>query len=298
MPKTIPNKSRTRKIAWCWVGAMLLAAPAGAQSVRARLLTLDRAVADSSLQRGFGSALAPHLEPRAILLYPDGPVVQGVSDIATFLSAQRLLDSLRITWQPAGAELSADSSLGATWGVGVVTTRGGRVLIGRYLTAWERTAGGPWRIAAMLVPDLGHDTGTIPVPGMPLELPKLTVSGTAAPFVEADLAFSRLAGDSGATIAFQYWAAPDAQMASGAGLVLHGPEAIGTLVSGPNAWRWHAVAAGAAPDGTMGWTVGQAVISSPAGETYPTKYITIWRNRGGAIRFVTDGGNGRAAGRP
>src|SRR5512134_2709076 len=218
MRKTIPNKYRTRKIACLCLGAILLATPSAAQSARARLLAFDRALADTSMQRGFAPALASHLEAGAILLYPDAPVVQGVSNVTAFLKAQRLLDSLRITWQPAGAELSPDSSLGATWGVGVVTTRGGRVLIGRYLTAWTRSAGGPWRIAAMLVPDLGHGAGAVLVPGMPIELPKLEARGATAPFVAADLAFAKLAGDSGAAIAFQRWAAPDAQMASGAGL--------------------------------------------------------------------------------
>lgn len=311
MEKTIPNKTRTRKIALvvAMLGAMALPlaaqAPRPAPSQRAWVLGRDRALADSVLAQGLAKGLAPVLASDAVLLYPDGPVVQGAAAIRRYLSAQPALDSVRITWQPSAAELSSDSTLAATWGVGVVTTRGGRVLTGRYIAVWERGARserrgatGDWKVVALLVPEVGHPSGTVPVDGVPLELAGIAAAGSTAPFVQADLDFARLAGDSGAGIAFARFAAPDAQMVSGAGLVAIGPESIGKLIAGPSTWRWYAVAAGAAADGSLGWTVGQAVITNPEGQAYPSKYVTIWRRTPAGVRFVTDGGSGRPAGRP
>jgi hypothetical protein len=53
------------------------------------------------------------------------------------------------------------------------------------------------------------------------------------------------------------------------------------------------VSAGAAPSGDLGWTVGEAVITAKDGERSYSKYLTVWTNRGGVIRFLLDGGNGR-----
>lgn len=292
MPITIPNKARSHKTGLVLGLLVLQAGVLGAQSQRARLLAADRALADSVLARGLVSALSPVMTTDAVLLYPDAPVVQGRDNIGRLLKSQPALDSLRITWQPQAAELAADSTLGASWGTAVVNTRAGRILLGRYIAAWTREPGG-WRLAALLLPEVGHPAGTLTVPGLPVELPARAAQGNVAPFVQADGDFSRLAGDSGAGVAFRYWAAPDAMMPSGAGLLVQGPAAIGRLVAGPDTWQWYAVAAGAAADGTMGWTVGQAVITPPAGVPRPSKYLTIWRQTPAGIRFVTDGGSAR-----
>ena len=56
--------------------------------------------------------------------------------------------------------------------------------------------------------------------------------------------------------------------------------------------------AGASDDGSMGWTVGEAVITAADGHSGPSKYLTVWKRQAdGAIRFVTDGGNGRPVAR-
>lgn len=310
MRKTIPNKTRSRKIALALILGSMTAplaaqAPRPAPSQRAWVLGRDRALADSVLAQGLAKGLAPVLADNAVLLHPDGPVVQGAPAILRYLGAQPALDSVRITWQPGAAELSCDSTLAATWGVGVVTTRGGRVLIGRYIAVWRKEARGEgqeargdWKLAAFLVPEVGHPSGTVPVDGVALELPAIAGSGSTAPFVRADLDFAKLAGDSGVGTAFARFAAPDAQMVSGTGMVTIGPESIGKLVAGPSTWRWYAVAAGAAADGSLGWTVGQAVITSPGGEAYPSKYVTIWRKTAAGVRYITDGGSGRPVGRP
>jgi hypothetical protein len=117
----------------------------------------------------------------------------------------------------------------------------------------------------------------------------------AAQFLNADLAFARLAGDSGAALAFRRWAAPDAVIFGDRGLLTMGPQAIGRGVAGPAQWQWHPVSAGAARSGDLGWTVGEAVIAEKEGEPIYSKYLTIWARRGGMVRFLTDGGNARPA---
>lgn len=80
---------------------------------------------------------------------------------------------------------------------------------------------------------------------------------------------------------------------AGGGVQVTGPTAVGKVVSGPSTWAWHPVAAGSSGDGTLGWTAGEAVITT-AGKGNPTKYLTIWRRQSdGSVRFVTDGGNAR-----
>lgn len=292
MTTTIPNASRSGKLL---LMVLLAGVPVSlaAQDQRARLLAADRATADTVLQRGFVTGLLPGLAPDAVLLYPDAPVVRGTPHIRQFLQAQPALESSRATWQAQAAELSADSTLGATWGVGVVHTGDNRILLGRYIAAWHNGAGG-WRLAALQLPGLGPQA-VVRVPGMPLALPAMAVAGSVGPFVRADLDFARLAGDSGAGFAFERFAAPDAELANSSGVLVRGPQAIGALVMGAARWRWYPVAAGGADDGSLGWTVGQAVITAPTGEASHSKYLTIWRRTPAGIRYVTDGGSARPA---
>ncbi len=264
-----------------------------AQGQRSVLVRTDRALADSSWSAGFRATLAASALPDAVLLWPGAPVVQGLPAIDRLLES----DNLKATWQPIGAELSSDSTMGVTWGVTAAPPSGaGGPVIGRYIATWQREPGAkaPWRLSAMMFTDLTAD-GSAPSPsGLPSELPPLKASGDVAPFVAADLDFARLAGDSGAGVAFEHWAAPDAHMFAGGGILVQGPKAIGKVVSAPATWRWHPVAAGASDDGSLGWTVGEAVITAADGHSGPSKYLTIWeRQPDGAIRFLTDGGNGR-----
>jgi hypothetical protein len=261
-----------------------------AQSQRGTLVRTDRAAADSSWSTGFRSILPAIAQADAILLWPGAPVVQGLSNATRLLAT----DGTRVTWQPIGAELSLDSTLGATWGVSVASTGAGAPVIGRYIATWQRDQDGQWRLAVMMFTDIAPDGSAPPATGLPRELPPLAAAGSTAPFASADLDFARLAGDSGAAIAFERWAAPDAHMFAGGGMLVEGPRAIGRVVSAPATWKWHPVAAGASNDGTMGWTVGEAVITAADGHSGPSKYLTVWKRQpGGAIRFFTDGGNGR-----
>jgi hypothetical protein len=167
--------------------------------------------------------------------------------------------------------------------------------IGHYIAAWRRD-GNRWTIAALVFAGLRG----LPKPVLTGEIPAtrnaIDARGSAEPFVAADVAFARLAGDSGAAVAFERWAAPEALTFGDQGLLTRGPKAIGRTVDFPAVWRWHPVAAGSAGSGDLGWTVGEATISGKDAAPAFSKYLTIWtRLSGGEVRFLTDGGNGRPA---
>lgn len=276
-----------------WLLPCLPISGLAAQSQRSVLVRADRAMADSSWSAGFDATIASVAIPDVVLLWPGAPVVQGGANVTRLLASE----SLKATWQPIGAELSSDSTMGVTWGVTAAPPSGSSgPVMGRYIATWQREAGATtrWRLTAMMITDLTADGSAPAATGLPAELPPLKASGRTAPFVAADLAFARLAGDSGAGIAFERWAAPDAHTFVGGGILVQGPRAIGKAVSAPATWTWHPVAAGASEDGSMGWTVGEAVITTPDGHSGPSKYLTVWKRQPeGDIRFFTDGGNGR-----
>lgn len=290
----IPNKSRSHKGACLMLvsgAALVLALPLQGQSQRARLLTTDRAAADSSQHHGLAAAISTFGAADVIIHFPGAPVARGPA-VQQLLAGQPSLSAVRITWQPTAGEISPDSTLGATWGVAAITpvSGAGPVRLARYLSAWTRLDDS-WKLQAMVLPELG-EAGYVAVPSLAAE--QVPVPASSSPFAAADLAFAKLAADSGAGIAFARFAAPEAEMWTGAGLLVEGPDNIGRLVTGPNSWRWHPVAFGTSRDGEMGWTVGEAVISTPDGHAGPSKYLTIWRRQpDGTVKFITDGGNGR-----
>ncbi|HEX7023422.1 MAG TPA: hypothetical protein VF187_01280 [Gemmatimonadales bacterium] len=269
--------------------------PAQSPSATDALLAAERALSDASDRDGFPAAMARGLAADAAVLWPGAPVVQGPSQTGTLLSAQRILDSIRITWQPLAVELSADSAFGVTWGVAAVTRQGAPTRLARYIAAWRREQR-VWKLAAFAGLGITPVTATALPPGFgPVRLPPLPPAGPAKHFIAADLAFARHAADSGAGPAFTRWAAPEA-VTLGGGLLTRGPLAIGKSVQGPRSsrWQWHPVVAGASADGDLGFTVGESEITTEGAPTSYGKYLTIWRRLpGGESRFLTDGGNPR-----
>ena len=281
--------------------AGLLLMPVGsaaAQSAALDSLTAaERAVVEASARDGFVAAITGALTRDGTILWPGAPVVAGQDPVRRLLSAQKTLEAVRITWQPLGTELASDGSLGVTWGVAVAVSGSGAARLGRYIAAWRRD-GAAWRLAAFvpigLIPSaavvLSHEFAA-------LRHAPLEADGPAALFISADLAFARLAGDSGAALAFERFAAPDA-VTIGGGPLNRGPAAIGRALSGgpPSQWTWHPVLAGAAASGDLGFTIGESVIRPEGSPASYGKYLTIWRRLPtGEARFVTDGGTARPA---
>ena len=281
------------------LAALTLAASSGwAQNVSmTSLLAADRAAAERSLRDGAAPALMAVLAADGAILWPGAPVLAG-TDGARRLHSMIRLDSAALTWEPLGAELSADSTLGMTWGVSMRVPLGrasGRFPVGgRYLAGWRR---GParWELVAVAFTG-GAAPAADPPNGVPLQLPPLPAAGLAGRFVAADLAFAALAADSGAALAFERWAAPNAVLPGS--LLAIGPAAIAAAIGSgaPASWRWHPVLAWGSPSGDFGFTVGEATITPASGSTAYSKYLTVWRRLAdGSIRYISDGGNPRPA---
>jgi hypothetical protein len=261
----------------------------------AAIATAERAASEASGRDGLARALDAAIATDGVLLWPGAPVVLGRSQVHRLLAAQRLLDSLRITWQPLGIEVAADGALGITWGVAAVVRDGAAARLGRYIAAW-RLDDGQWKLAAFVGLGIFPATATVLPPDLgPMRQPAIAESGPAVAFIRADLAFASLAGDSGAAFAFERFAAPDG-FTLGSGLITRGPAAIRQSLEGgpPSQWSWHPVAAGASSNGDLGFTAGESEIRTDGAPTSYGKYLTIWRRAfGGAVRFFTDGGNAR-----
>jgi hypothetical protein len=264
------------------------------QDQRTALLTAERNSAAMSRDSGLSRALLRTMRREGVLLWPGAPVLVGEAQLRKLFELPKIKDSAQLTWQPLAAEISKDSSLGVTWGVAAASVRGAPQL-GRYIMTWRRD-GSQWKLSALAlsgVPGLALDSAPA---GIPLTRNALPASGTVGPLVGADLAFAKLAGDSGAAIAFSHWAAPNATIFANRGMLTRGPAEIGQAVDGPATWQWHPVAADVARSGDLGWTAGEAIISAKGEEPNYSKYLTVWaRMPDGSIRFLTDGGNARPA---
>lgn len=265
------------------------------QGERAAVLHAERAVAERSRDSGFAEALLGSMHREGILLWPGAPVVAGTAEVKLLL-ARLQTEPLHLTWKALGIEIARDSSLAATWGVAVASADRKRPApeIGSYIAAWRRD-GARWTLAALVFAGLRR----LPAPvlsELPLTRRSLNAAGIRGLFVEADLEFARLAGDSGAGVAFERWAAPRAVTFGDGGLLTYGPKAIGQAVDFPAAWQWYPVAAGGAGSGDLGWTAGEAIIAGKDATPAYSKYLTIWaRDGNGEVRFLTDGGNARPA---
>lgn len=275
-------------------GALTVMQPLAAQAQQtASVLMAERALVESAGRDGLVRALHSAFTPDAVMLWPGAPVAVGV-DAHRLVGMQPVLDSLRLTLQPLSAQVARDSSLAVTWGLAIGAPRSGdAVRTGRYFAAWQREAG-QWRLAALLLNGLAPPQATALPEGMPLRRSPLAATGTAGPFVAADIAFARLAADSGAATAFERWAAPDVMLFGAGGVLVRGPAAVGRQVDGPADWRWHPVEAGAAASGDLGWTVGESVIAPHGGAPSYGKYFTVWvRLADGSVRYTSDGGTPR-----
>jgi ketosteroid isomerase-like protein len=247
-------------------------------------------------REGIVAALRAAFTEDAVFLWPGAPVAAG-ADAARLAALQPALDSLHLALRPLAVHVARDASLGATWGVAVGAARagGGQARVGRYIAAWRREGGG-WRLAALLLGGLAAPQAAVVPDGMPRERPPMRADGPAAAFAAADLAFARLAADSGAAVAFARWAAPDVMLFGAGGVLVRGPADAGRLVEGPADWRWHPVGGGAAGSGDLGWTVGESVITTRGGAPAYGKYITLWvRQADGSVRYTHDGGTVRPA---
>lgn len=267
---------------------IVLVAAGDRTSDRDALLAADRSLSDKTAAQGMVQGFLPNMTEGAAYLYPGAPLLRGTDQIRTFLETS---DSIvRQTWAPAFADVSADGSVGYTFG----WTRAGGMR-GKYLACWRKT-GNAWRLAAYAstrptVPD----TVTLALASNALGA---QVRGRADPreLLHADSAFAALSVTNGAKNAFLAFAAEEAISFGGGAQMTQGRQAIGAGFDGFPAGavlEWWPVAAEIAPSGDLGCTVGEARIPSL---NHYSKYLTIWRRQhDGTWKFVADGGNVRPA---
>jgi hypothetical protein len=240
----------------------------------------------------------------AVLVWPGLPVVTTKPRVAAVLEAQHYPLGITFEMQPLGLRVATDSSMVLYYGVAYWSMPdSSRGVLGRYLMAWYRQPDG-WDLGAFALAEMpGFPPAIIP-DSLALSGPEtiLTVGdGDARSYVMADLAFADSAGRATAAEAFRHWAAPDGVTFETGGILNRGPDEIAASLKGLDGtrWAWRPVAAGAASDGSLGWTAGEASIALPsqggrAGRVIRSTYLTLWqRQPDGSIKFIADGGGDR-----
>ncbi len=221
-----------RKPLRVWLLLLLPCSGLAAQSQRSVLVRTDRAAGRQQLEcRVPRDTRRASALPDVVLLWPGAPVVQGAERAAAIVCSTALLEhrtSLKATWQPIGAELSLDSTLGVTWGVTVAPSercrRSGDRALHRDLATRDRSGEG-------YLASRGDDVHRSHRRWIGTESIR-TSAGTAT--AQARRATSRPSwrptstlparGRQWGGVAFERWAAPDAHMFAGGGILVTGTE--------------------------------------------------------------------------
>ncbi len=291
--------------------------PASAQSPaasavaaeRISLLAADSAWSARARLAGFARAFSDIAAPEVFYLTAGQPIIRGTRDVATFLARDTTFLAHGLTVRPVKAGLSADLSLGYTAGyTESLADAAGTREYGKYITMWKHLDGA-WHIVALVLAKSPGQANADSV--LAMKVPVRVARGAAddarsarAQAMQADSAFSRLAGTSSIADAFGIFAANDAMILSADSSMTRGPRAIhANFENLPAGTRltWAPVGADAASSGDLAFTVGEATITVPTGPSAParasfSKYLTVWEKQSnGEWRYVLDGGSSRPA---
>lgn len=279
---------------------------------RVTLLVAERDLAANVYRAGYARGILDALDERAAFLYETAPVLVGREHAQRLLDAQKPLATMRVLSQPITAVVSADGHFGVTYGTSLVTdaslSRDSLPRPASYINVWRRPANGAWRLIARVDGGLVDPT-TVVLPDGVRSLPPVRGDLMSRPmldFAQADAAFSRVAGQSGAPTAFAQYAAPDGATFGGSGAINLGPAAIRASLqasrSAQAAWSWVPVYGVSSAGGDLGYTIGEATIRPPnatPADIYHGKYLTVWRRQAdGSVKYLIDVGNSRPAPAP
>ena len=291
-----------------FAGSSLLAPLSEAEEAHDALLHADLARADSVARRGYPSGLGSLLTKDVVYLRGGLPLLRGRGAAVAVAAAESIGSTTTVRWQPVRAEASEDGRSGYSYGFTIFSTaeRSGApaVRVDRYIAFWRKEDAG-WRVAAY-AETYGTPPTALSLPptaqfSVIPDVPMSPRDGALEDMRAADTAFSLDAATHGTGRAFGRYAAPDAQVFSGPGEFISGPEAImqsfGPAASG-NTLAWHPLAGEVAKSGDLGFTVGNAVHTSRRDDGTSqigySKYLTVWkRQRDGNWRYVVDGGSAR-----
>lgn len=286
------------------LAAAALPCALGAQdttAAKASLLAADRAASASSA--AFRNALASN----ASVLVPDRNILRGRSDYTAHLTSLTAAPQGQHAWTPVHAVVSRDGLFGCTTGVlHLVAADTTQPSTGRYAACWRRASGGAWQLLAV-----SRIAAPARVKSLPDSMPGAPGStGVGAPrgvnasraMADADRAFAKFSADSGGPgVAFASWIAADGMMLGARAIPVRGPEQArqafaGFPAKGKFEWGPIDALAAAAPDGSLGFTIGEARIAATPAELSYSKYLTIWRrDDDGRYRWVFDIGSDRPA---
>lgn len=110
------------------------------------LLAADRAFAVMASNEGASNAFAAFASEDAVN-FPGSEPARGRDAVVASVSG---FGPGALSWAPEGGEVSADGTLGYTWGPYSMTEPGNDVVVGRgyYLTVWRKGADGDWKVIA------------------------------------------------------------------------------------------------------------------------------------------------------
>ncbi|HJU89335.1 MAG TPA: nuclear transport factor 2 family protein, partial [Gemmatimonadaceae bacterium] len=272
---------------------------------RVTLLLAERELASNVYRDGYAKGILEALDERGAFLYEAAPVIVGREHARALLDAQKPLATLRIVSQPITAVVSTDGNFGIAYGTSLVSDaalpRDSLPRPASYINVWRRPPNGAWKLIARV--DAGLvDPSTVVLPDAIRSLPPVRGALMNRPlldYAQADAAFSRVAGESGAPAAFGQYAAPDGATFGGSGAINLGPLAIRSSLqtsrSAQSAWSWRPVYGAASAGGDLAYTVGEATIRPPnaaAADVYYGKYLTVWRRQAdGSLKYLVDAGN-------
>lgn len=295
-----------RLLSLALMSAPWLALSAQAPSAaRTSLSEADKAAASAVFQRGLQNGLRDIFAEDAVLVFEGAPLLSGRGRIIQVFASQPGLARLRVQQMPVLVAVSENGNYGAATGASIITRIGeapdSGATFGHYIAVWRRSdEAAPWRIVALLENGLMADAGyQRPAGFKPGPIPP--IAGAARVLADADLAFAKMARDSGVHAAFGNYAADDATFPPGESVMSVGAGAIRARMATPariqSQWRWHPVYAGASTDGDFGYTVGESTIRSSGAadaSVYEGKYLTVWqRQPDGSVKFILDSGNSR-----
>lgn len=263
---------------------------------RESLRAADATASNEAFKSGLSGALSAAMTDDGVLLWDAAPIVSGRAGVQQLLSAQ---PSVRVSWQALRVLVSRDGKFGVTFGA---TSRYGDATAAassaRYMSVWQRASPGAWKMIAHQQMGLVN-LDSVKIPN-PLSGRLSSTKSPQDPFAAADIAFARMAIDSGAPAAFFHYSAPEGITFAGTGELNIGPDAIRARLAegaaGKARWVWRPVITLAAASGDLGVTIGTAEIQIGPGpkDVFFSKYLSVWKRQpDGSIKFVADGGSGR-----
>ncbi len=267
------------------------------------LLAADRAFSVASSTTDLATGLAAMFADDVAMPSPAG-IVYGAQKAVEAIRANPANAGAKVEWTPARVGLSGDGRHGFTAGFMTVHRADGTTIPAKYMSYWEKQAGGwrvvaykraPAKVAAPAIP-MGY---VLPEQIVPSSADAAAVGRARESLADAERSFSKDAQTMGIGAAFKKYGSPEAANFGGPDTptFVFGNEAIGDQV-GQNAppntspVNWGPEKTIIAPSGDFGVTIGYIVRNQPGpdGKIPPGQpFFTIWqKDASGAWHYIAE----------